>query len=691
MTLLQQAIDLLSRPPGSVIYHLLTLLILQVILAISYSRWQREPENDEARRMAWAAGGILLGRLVLLLMGLAVGVNPDQAIRLLPPLTQAIDMATVILIVWALVPFFSDRPRLADTLLLISLVFVAVMLLFFMQEWQGQAGITDYNSTVQAVIWGALQLIILAAGLLWLLVHPSSRRSMRPIILGVSLLAYVAHFWNYPELIPSGTGIAYWVRLGQLIAFPLWAVMVYRTSIQQLLTRAEAERASTGQLASGLGLAARVVGAPLQELTLQQALKMLSGLLDVRLIAIGLVDQQDQQQVLFNHYRPSPNDGRPGNQGLPADSQAVKRINLVERSAFRLAREQQRGIELLPRGVGARQVHELAQQFNVGTLGPVYIEPLIAHEECLGYLLLGAYDTAPDWRERDRLLIPELGRFIAESVAASRRREKRQTEEAIRLHEQLEQSEERARQAAGQAAHAKQEIVALTGQIEQLSQDVERLGKSPHATAASPAGETKPEAETEIAAAADMLPTAYIEPAIETAIDAILPVIREKNLQLDLALDSGLPPVLVPLEILQQLLLSLFNNASDASAENGWMMVRALVQPPHQNGNTGTRSNGGRSSPARRMPARSMLHIIITDSGSGVRPEDKERVFDSQYHLIGNPPIPGLGQTSAVLAMTQKLAQLSGGDILLESAVGVGSTFTVRLPVADINRVGSRQ
>lgn len=668
MTFLQQAIDLLSRPPGSVIYHLLTLLILQAVLAISYSRWQRGPENDEARRIAWAAGGILLARLVFLLMGLAVGGNADQSIRLLPPLAQAVDLAGVILLVWALVPFFSDRPRLADTLLLVSLVFVAVMLLFFTQEWQDQAGIIDYNSTVQAVIWGVLQLVVMAAGLVWLLVHPSSRRSLRPMIIGLLLLAHIAHFWNYPELIPSGTGVAYWVRLGELVVFPLWGVMVYRHSIQQLLTRTEAERASTGQLAAGLGLAAKVVSAPMQELTLQQALKMLEELLETRLIAIGLIDEQDQQQVLFNHYRPATTEG-PG---------VGRRINLVERSAFRLAREQQRGIELLPRGVGARQVHELAQQFNVGTLGPVYIEPLIVQEECLGFLLLGAYDSAADWTERDRLLVPELGSFIAQAVAASRRRQNRQTEEALRLHEQLETAEERLHQAEAEAAQTRREVSALTGQLERLSQELARMSATLASAPPATRAESQPGTTKATVDAADMLPNmlpnSYIEPAIETAIDAILPVVREKNLQLDLSLDRQLPPVLVPPEILNQLLVSLLNNASDASAENGWMMVRALVEQPQING----RNKGAKNGYARRL-----LHIIITDSGSGVRPEDKDRVFDSQHPDFENKPIPGLGQSSAVLAMTQKLAQLSGGDIQLESVVGVGSTFTVRLPVAD--------
>ena len=54
MALLQQIIELLSRPPGSVIYHLVTLFALQVVLALAFSRWQRDPNDEAARRMTFA-------------------------------------------------------------------------------------------------------------------------------------------------------------------------------------------------------------------------------------------------------------------------------------------------------------------------------------------------------------------------------------------------------------------------------------------------------------------------------------------------------------------------------------------------------------------------------------------------------------------------------------------------------------
>ena len=155
MALLQQIIELLSRPPGSIIYHLLTLFALQIVLALAFARWQRDPNDESARRMTFAAGGILVARLVLLFAGLMVEGDPARARIVLPPLEQAIDLATILLLVWGLTPFAMDRPRLADGVLLVSLVVVAVMFLFFFQDWQNRVlagGVaTPYVGTIQAL------------------------------------------------------------------------------------------------------------------------------------------------------------------------------------------------------------------------------------------------------------------------------------------------------------------------------------------------------------------------------------------------------------------------------------------------------------------------------------------------------------------------------------------------------------
>jgi len=70
----------------------------------------------------------------------------------------------------------------------------------------------------------------------------------------------------------------------------------------------------------------------------------------------------------------------------------------------------------------------------------------------------------------------------------------------------------------------------------------------------------------------------------------------------------------------------------------------------------------------------------VTDTGIGIAPENQERVFEEfaqvESRLQKNVKGTGLG-----LPLSRNLARLLGGKVTLESEVGVGSTFSVYIPV----------
>jgi PAS domain S-box-containing protein len=71
--------------------------------------------------------------------------------------------------------------------------------------------------------------------------------------------------------------------------------------------------------------------------------------------------------------------------------------------------------------------------------------------------------------------------------------------------------------------------------------------------------------------------------------------------------------------------------------------------------------------------------LSVRDTGAGIPADDIPRIFDRFYrarNVPGRVPGTGLG-----LAAVQQLVQQHGGSIAVESAVGVGSTFVVRLPL----------
>ncbi|WP_421947566.1 sensor histidine kinase [Phaeodactylibacter xiamenensis] len=70
--------------------------------------------------------------------------------------------------------------------------------------------------------------------------------------------------------------------------------------------------------------------------------------------------------------------------------------------------------------------------------------------------------------------------------------------------------------------------------------------------------------------------------------------------------------------------------------------------------------------------------IWVKDYGSGIEPEFQERIFDLFYRLQdrGQSQNPGIG-----LPLSQKLAQQMNGALRVKSAPGMGSTFTLSVPV----------
>jgi CheY-like chemotaxis protein len=70
----------------------------------------------------------------------------------------------------------------------------------------------------------------------------------------------------------------------------------------------------------------------------------------------------------------------------------------------------------------------------------------------------------------------------------------------------------------------------------------------------------------------------------------------------------------------------------------------------------------------------------VSDTGLGIAPEDQEQIFQ-QYYQVDSPRQRKLKGTGLGLPLSRKLAELLGGSIRLRSQVGVGSTFSVRIPL----------
>jgi signal transduction histidine kinase/CheY-like chemotaxis protein len=151
---------------------------------------------------------------------------------------------------------------------------------------------------------------------------------------------------------------------------------------------------------------------------------------------------------------------------------------------------------------------------------------------------------------------------------------------------------------------------------------------------------------------------------ISDVINIIRPRLQEKSLQFVAFVDSALPNHLSGDVVrVRQILLNLLSNA--VKYTNDGVVSLTL---------TGYREEGDSEglSPI-------VLKIAITDTGVGIKPEDREKLFD-EFVQVDMHANKGKEGTGLGLAITQSFIKLMGGEIDVSSTYGRGSTFTVTLP-----------
>jgi len=143
--------------------------------------------------------------------------------------------------------------------------------------------------------------------------------------------------------------------------------------------------------------------------------------------------------------------------------------------------------------------------------------------------------------------------------------------------------------------------------------------------------------------------------------DAITAALRLMRVQADgaeIKLRGVLPPR--PLEIdadrraLKQIVLNLVSNALKFTPRGGSVSVAAHGIGP-------------------------MFELVVSDTGAGIAPEDLARL-GKPYEQAGDAAGRALG-TGLGLSLVRGLAELHGGEMVLESRLGAGTSVTIRLPV----------
>ncbi|MDH4100555.1 MAG: ATP-binding protein [Nitrospirota bacterium] len=139
-------------------------------------------------------------------------------------------------------------------------------------------------------------------------------------------------------------------------------------------------------------------------------------------------------------------------------------------------------------------------------------------------------------------------------------------------------------------------------------------------------------------------------------------------------LDDTVPLVMLDVHRMRQVFSNLISNACQAMPSGGELTVRISTAPAyvaHVMANMGkTAAKGG--SPIREFDTYAVISIM--DTGKGIAPD----ILDKIFHPFFTTKITGSG---IGLAITQKIVDSHGGVIDIESTVGKGTTFHVKLPM----------
>lgn len=164
---------------------------------------------------------------------------------------------------------------------------------------------------------------------------------------------------------------------------------------------------------------------------------------------------------------------------------------------------------------------------------------------------------------------------------------------------------------------------------------------------------------------ADLKPEAVdLNLIIDNALAYTSSQVREKNISMHLDLPKRIAPIYADREALQQILIHLLQNAGAATPAEGTMTLRVRMQTEDE---------------------QEYVMIQVTDSGGGIPAEDLPRVFTRLYRA-DNVLIQGVGDTGVGLSIAKTLTEANRGRIWVEIDPGIGSTFSVLLPVAQRGR-----
>jgi PAS domain S-box-containing protein len=152
-----------------------------------------------------------------------------------------------------------------------------------------------------------------------------------------------------------------------------------------------------------------------------------------------------------------------------------------------------------------------------------------------------------------------------------------------------------------------------------------------------------------------------INKPIKSVVDIVGKQLSLQNIDIDLKIDEGIPPILAHDNRLEQVIFNMITNARDAI---------------NQKQEAGMES-GNRVISIRSFMEDDRVAVTVSDTGIGIPESDRERIFEAFFTTKEMGEGMGLG-----LSITNGIVKDYGGDIAIESEEGEGTTIKITFPCA---------
>ncbi len=409
MPVLSRASEMLGSPVGGFVYHLVLLLAVEAALAMVLREWRRD-RREQTRRLLVAMAGVTVVRAAYVVAALFTWARWLSPEALLPPLERCVDTASIALLGWAFAPYGKRGGRISTIILGATLAVAAGVLVAFTILWsQALSGgvTTGYAVHSQAAVWSAWQIGLLLVACFAIL---RNQRETWGIPLIAMVMMLVGRFMQlvWPAVVP---GLPIWVRLSNLVAYPLITVAVYQyfvtTTYVHVRNVEDISQASLDEIKSLLLLseASRQVSGSLNlSEVLDRAAQGTARALDADQCAIAFPMKEDPGQMRLAAVHNPTRQGRGESVSFPLDFQlAVQQA--MRRKKYVIVDE-----------MDNVQVKVLFSLMGSGESGPLLVQPMLLDGEAIGAMIVGNSHSLRPFTPHEAKLCQSMSEHVASAI-----------------------------------------------------------------------------------------------------------------------------------------------------------------------------------------------------------------------------------------------------------------------------------